>query len=97
MYIHNDKKENFGKIDSSSDEGTFVGYSPQTRAYMVYNHRFHKVEENIHVIFDEEVMEGNLIKDKEQSPPHFEDEFTLTENTHVGKHDATPTDLPQDP
>ncbi|XP_070047182.1 uncharacterized protein [Nicotiana tomentosiformis] len=37
----------------NSDEGIFLGYSSQSKAYKVYNKRTQCVEESIHVIFDE--------------------------------------------
>lgn len=55
------------------------------------------MEESIHVIFDGEVMEGNLVKDIWKSLLHFEDEFTFTKRTPGDEHDETPINLPQDP
>lgn len=37
------------------------------------------MEESIHVIFDEEVLGGNQVKDKEQSSLQFEEDFSLNE------------------
>nr|XP_009597079.1 uncharacterized protein LOC104093065 [Nicotiana tomentosiformis] len=45
--------EALGKFDAKSDEGIFLGYSSQSKAYKVYNKRTQCVEESIHVIFDE--------------------------------------------
>ncbi|XP_075107183.1 uncharacterized protein LOC142180148 [Nicotiana tabacum] len=50
-FIHNNGKDNLGKFDPKSDEGIFLGYSPSSRAYRVYNKRTLCIEESIHVIF----------------------------------------------
>ncbi|CAM8918128.1 unnamed protein product [Rhodiola kirilowii] len=62
-YVHNNGKENLGKFDPRSDEGVFVGYPSHSRAYKVYNLRLERVEESIHVTFDERAMTGHLVKD----------------------------------
>ena len=51
--IHNNGKDSLGKFDARADEGTFLGYSSRSKAYKVLNHRTGKVEESIHVKFDE--------------------------------------------
>ncbi|GKD66807.1 putative ribonuclease H-like domain-containing protein [Tanacetum coccineum] len=40
-----------GKFDGKSDEGFFVGYSMNSKAFRVYNIRTKKVEENLHIRF----------------------------------------------
>nr|GEW64876.1 retrovirus-related Pol polyprotein from transposon TNT 1-94 [Tanacetum cinerariifolium] len=39
------------KFDGKLDEGFFVGYSTNSKAFMVYNTRTRKVEENLHINF----------------------------------------------
>ncbi|GJY98143.1 putative reverse transcriptase, RNA-dependent DNA polymerase [Tanacetum coccineum] len=50
-----------GKFDGNSDEGFFVGYSMNSRAFRVYNIRIRKVEENLHIRFleDKPIIAGN--------------------------------------
>ncbi|GJV36546.1 putative ribonuclease H-like domain-containing protein [Tanacetum coccineum] len=43
-----------GKFDGKSDEGFFVGYSLNSKAFRVYNIRIRKVEENLHIRFLED-------------------------------------------
>ncbi|GJW46750.1 putative ribonuclease H-like domain-containing protein, partial [Tanacetum coccineum] len=43
-----------GKFDGKSDEGFFVGYSMNSKAFRVYNIRTRKVEENLHIRFLED-------------------------------------------
>ncbi|GKA73583.1 putative ribonuclease H-like domain-containing protein [Tanacetum coccineum] len=43
-----------GKFDRKSDEGFFVGYSLNNKAFRVYNIRTRKVEENLHIRFLED-------------------------------------------
>ena len=46
-------KEYLGKFDSKVDEGFFVGYSSQSKAYRVYNQRTRIIEESANVTFNE--------------------------------------------
>nr|GEV83672.1 uncharacterized mitochondrial protein AtMg00810-like [Tanacetum cinerariifolium] len=43
--------DHLGKFDGKSDEGFFVGYSTNSKAFRVYNTRTRKVEENLHIKF----------------------------------------------
>nr|GEV84843.1 retrovirus-related Pol polyprotein from transposon TNT 1-94 [Tanacetum cinerariifolium] len=43
--------EHLGKFDGKSDEGFFVGYSTNSKAFRVYNTRTRKVEEKLHIKF----------------------------------------------
>ncbi|GJR05901.1 ribonuclease H-like domain-containing protein [Tanacetum coccineum] len=43
-----------GKFDGKADEGFFVGYSTNSKAFRVFNSRTRIVEENMHVKFSEE-------------------------------------------
>ncbi|XP_070028621.1 intracellular protein transport protein USO1-like [Nicotiana sylvestris] len=52
-YVLNNGKDQLGKFDAKSDEGIFLGYSSQTKAYKIYNKRTQYVEESVHVIFGE--------------------------------------------
>jgi len=52
-FILNNGKDNFGKFDSKTDEGIFLGYSLHSHAYRVNNRRTMVVEESMHVAFDE--------------------------------------------
>ncbi|GKE84474.1 retrovirus-related pol polyprotein from transposon TNT 1-94, partial [Tanacetum coccineum] len=40
-----------GKFDEKADEGFFVGYSINSKAFRVFNTRTRKVEENLHINF----------------------------------------------
>ena len=52
-FVHNNGMETLGKFDAKSDEGIFLGYSSISKTHKVFNKRLEKVEESIHVIFDE--------------------------------------------
>ncbi|GKE92060.1 putative ribonuclease H-like domain-containing protein [Tanacetum coccineum] len=43
--------DHLGKFDGKSDEGFFVGYSTNSKAFRVFNTRTRKVEENLHINF----------------------------------------------
>jgi len=55
-YILRDR-ENLGKFDPKSDEGIFLGYSTNSRAYRVFNKRTETVMESINVVVDDEEVE----------------------------------------
>ncbi|GJV04630.1 putative ribonuclease H-like domain-containing protein [Tanacetum coccineum] len=45
--------DHLGKFDGKADEGFFVGYSINSKAFRVFNNRTRIVEENMHVQFSE--------------------------------------------
>ncbi|GKD50857.1 putative ribonuclease H-like domain-containing protein [Tanacetum coccineum] len=45
--------DHLGKFDGKADEGFFVGYSTNSKAFIVFNSRTRIVEENLHVQFSE--------------------------------------------
>jgi hypothetical protein len=53
-YILRDR-ENLGKLDPKSDEGIFLGYFTNSRAYRVYNTRTETVMESINVVIDDDI------------------------------------------
>jgi hypothetical protein len=55
-YILRDR-ENLGKFDPKSDEGIFLGYSTNSRAYRVFNKRTETVMESINVVIDDDEVE----------------------------------------
>ncbi|GJZ89915.1 putative ribonuclease H-like domain-containing protein [Tanacetum coccineum] len=54
--------DHLGKFDGKADEGFFVGYSTNSKAFRVFNSRTRIVEENLHVKFSEETpnIAGNI-------------------------------------
>nr|XP_016466532.1 PREDICTED: uncharacterized protein LOC107789274 [Nicotiana tabacum] len=53
FFVLNNGKEALRKFDAKSDEGIFLGYSSQSKAYKVYKKRTQCVEKSIHMIFNE--------------------------------------------
>nr|GFB01774.1 retrovirus-related Pol polyprotein from transposon TNT 1-94 [Tanacetum cinerariifolium] len=51
-YPKNDR-EDIGKLGAKGDIGFFIGYSADSCAYRVYNHRIKKIMETMNVSFDE--------------------------------------------
>jgi hypothetical protein len=51
-FILNNGKDKLGKLATKADDGIFLGYSSNSKAYKVYNKRTLVVEESIHVDFD---------------------------------------------
>ncbi|GKD71850.1 putative ribonuclease H-like domain-containing protein, partial [Tanacetum coccineum] len=54
-----------GKFDGKSDEGFFVGYSMNRKAFRLYNIRTRKVEEDLHIKFleDKPIIAGSNSND----------------------------------
>ena len=67
-FFHNNGKKTLGKFDAKSDKGIFLGYSSISKAYRVFNKRLEKVEEPIHVIFDETNRFVPSVDDDDVSP-----------------------------
>ncbi|KAK8939176.1 hypothetical protein KSP39_PZI011715 [Platanthera zijinensis] len=55
-YIHNNDKKHLAKFQAKADEGVFLGYSMISKAYRVYNKSSCKIEESVHITFDETNM-----------------------------------------
>lgn len=50
-------RHKLGKFDSRSDEGIFLGYSPNSRVFLVFNLRTSSVMESINVVIDDMVKD----------------------------------------
>ncbi|GJR49265.1 putative ribonuclease H-like domain-containing protein [Tanacetum coccineum] len=55
--------DHLGKFDGKADEGFFVGYSLNSKAFRVFNSRTRIVEENMHIRFSESTLNavGNVV------------------------------------
>ncbi|XP_070004873.1 intracellular protein transport protein USO1-like [Nicotiana sylvestris] len=69
-YVLNNGKDQLGKFDTKSDEGIFLDYSSQSKAYKIYNKRTQCVEESVHDIFDESYpsCETDVEEDQDGEP-----------------------------
>ena len=94
-YVHNNGKDNLGKFDAKSDEGIFLGYSTQSKTYKVLNKRTNRVEESMHVIFYEGIVE-ELNNPVEHPPKPLEDlqsdEDNNTNKSNPQEIENTPTE-----
>ncbi|GJV60887.1 retrovirus-related pol polyprotein from transposon TNT 1-94 [Tanacetum coccineum] len=52
VFIYN-HKDHLGKFDAKADDGYFLGYLFNSKAFRVFNTRRQQIEETYHVIFDE--------------------------------------------
>jgi len=52
-FILNNGKDKLGKFDAKTDDGIFLGYSSNNKAYKLFNKQTLTIEESIHVAFDE--------------------------------------------
>ncbi|GJZ72533.1 putative ribonuclease H-like domain-containing protein [Tanacetum coccineum] len=77
-----ERKDHLGKSDGKANEGFFVGYSINSKAFRVFNSRTRIVEENLHVQFSENTP--NIV---ESEPNWLFDIDALTEmETLPGKY-----------
>jgi hypothetical protein len=79
VYILNDSSQ-LGKFDAKADEGFFLGYSVIRKAFRVYNKRLEKVDESIHVTFDES---SSAINKKPISDPPSEPSIIFCESDPI--------------
>ena len=54
------ERANLGKFDSKADEGIFLGYSQESKAFHVLNKRTNAVVESINVTFDDTLITTSL-------------------------------------
>ena len=58
-----------GKFDTRSDEGIFLGYSTNNRAYRVFNIRKSTVMESINVVVDDAGLVNTTVEPDWKNPP----------------------------
>ncbi|KAK1552844.1 hypothetical protein Q3G72_024310 [Acer saccharum] len=78
-YILNDRDQ-LGKFDAKSDEGIFIGYALNSRAYRVFNLKTRTVMESSNVIVDDPRLKTN----------DHEDEVTVDDDSPLEKVVETP-------
>ena len=61
-YINNDE-DNLGKFDPISDEGIFLGYSPNKKEYKCYNLRLLKIVESVNAKIDDLKLKTSISQD----------------------------------
>lgn len=57
--------DDVGKLKAKADIGIFVGYAITKKAYRVYNRRIQKIQETVHVTFDE--LSGAMTSEQDSS------------------------------
>uniref|UniRef100_UPI001CB97BFB flocculation protein FLO11-like n=1 Tax=Erigeron canadensis TaxID=72917 RepID=UPI001CB97BFB len=85
--------DHLGKFDPKADDGYFVGYSSISKAFRVFNVRLQKVDESIHVTFDES---SSALKDIQSSS--YEEvfsKFTNPSNEEADSFSDAPCTLPE--
>ena len=74
-FILNDR-ENLGKFNAKSDEGIFLGYFVNSRAYRVYNKRTKTIMESINVVIDDAIPKKSVDEGGEASSLKKNDDDT---------------------
>ncbi|GJV04163.1 putative ribonuclease H-like domain-containing protein [Tanacetum coccineum] len=92
--------DNLGKFDCKSDEGFFIGYSLNSKAFRVYNIRTRKVEESLHIRFlEDKPIIDVLTKSMNYVPVVVgtnSNDFTSTEESISACHSSKETGSSQD-
>nr|GEV14876.1 uncharacterized mitochondrial protein AtMg00810-like [Tanacetum cinerariifolium] len=80
--------DHLGKFDGKADEGYFVRYSMNSKAFRVYNIKTRRVEENLHIEFLENkpIVAGTNSNDFEDGSPLFDSSLNISDNARK-KHD----------
>ena len=78
-YILNDRDQ-LGKFDAKSDNGIFIGYALNSRAYRVFNLKTRSVMESSNVVFDDERLKSS----------NHEEEVIFSNDSPLEKVDVTP-------
>jgi hypothetical protein len=73
--------ESLGKFDARSDEGIFLGYDSNKKAYRCYNIRLHKIVESADVRVDD--LKTIRIKNKETISTNKDEDDDETFNTQL--------------
>jgi hypothetical protein len=82
-----------GKFDPKSDEGIFLGYSTNSRAYRVYNTRTETVMESINVVIDDDIRahsKGEISQSTPVALPFSTDNESKTCSSAVDPVSAPP-------
>ena len=74
-FILNDR-ENLGKFNAKSDEGIFLGYFVNSRAYRVYNKRTKTIMVSINVVIDDAISKKSVDEGGEASSLKKNDDDT---------------------
>ena len=78
-YILNDR-EHLDKFDSKSDQGMFLGYSNNSRAYRVYNIRTQTIMESTNIVVDDHIDFSEF--SKKEAINSFTDETVVESILH---------------
>ena len=89
--------ENLGKFDCRSNEGIFLGYSSNKKAYRCYNLRSHKIVESADVKVDD--LKMIRIKNQEtilDNEDEYDDESVGTQEEEVEENKEEREDMQED-
>nr|GEY12645.1 retrovirus-related Pol polyprotein from transposon TNT 1-94 [Tanacetum cinerariifolium] len=75
--------DHLGKFDGKADEGFFIGYSLNSKAFRVFNSRIKIVEENLHISDDGKKVGEDLRKESECEDQEKEDNVNSTNNVNT--------------
>ncbi|XP_031090921.1 uncharacterized protein LOC115995913 [Ipomoea triloba] len=85
---HITNREQRGNFDAKSDEGIFLGYSTQSKAYRVFNKRTKSIVESTNVVVDDHVSQKRDDEDEEAQ----EKTTCLRETSKKGEENAPSTE-----
>ena len=65
-FIHNNGSHSLRTFDPKADEGTFLGYAKNGKSFRILNKIKSKVEESIHVVFDDANQEPSKVNSNDE-------------------------------
>ena len=93
-FVLNDR-DNLSKFDAKSDEGIFLGYSSNSKAYRVFNKRTMVLDESMHAVFDE--ANPFYVKNAGDDEPNpLDNEASKSNQIELGEKDKEQVDEPKD-
>jgi hypothetical protein len=93
-FVLNDR-DNLGKFDAKSDEGIFLGYSSNSKAYRVFNKRIMVLDESMHVVFGE--ANPFYVKSAGDDEPNpLDNEASKSNQIELSEKDKEQVDEPKD-
>nr|GFB53625.1 retrovirus-related Pol polyprotein from transposon TNT 1-94 [Tanacetum cinerariifolium] len=75
--------DHLGKFNGKADEGFFVGYSLNSKAFRVFNSKTRIMEENLHISDDEKKVNEDLKKDSKCKDQEKKDNVNNTNNVNT--------------
>nr|GEZ82665.1 hypothetical protein [Tanacetum cinerariifolium] len=92
LYYPTNDYDDVGKLKAKADIGIFIGYAPTKKAYRFYNSRTRKIQETVHVTFDE--LTGAMTSEQSSSELELNDLQLGRSRSELVKDSIHPSAVP---